>query len=56
MQIPTSARRTPFGQRDHPARRLSGHVLIAPLMRLNEVVGFLVVRRKEPGLFPRADR
>ena len=28
-------------------------LLIAPLIRLNDVVGFLVVRRKEPGLFPR---
>ena len=28
-------------------------LLIAPLMRLNDIVGLLVVRRKEPGLFPK---
>jgi signal transduction histidine kinase len=28
-------------------------LLIAPLMRQDHIVGFLVVRRKEPGLFPK---
>jgi signal transduction histidine kinase len=28
-------------------------LLIAPLMRQDDIVGFLVVRRKEPGLFPK---
>ena len=41
------------GQRHHPARRLPGAAL-GPLMRSGDVVGALVVRRKEPGEFPQA--
>ena len=38
-------------QRDHPARRFP-RVLVAPLIRGEDVVGLLVVRRHTPGAFP----
>ena len=42
------------GHRHHPARRLPGAALGLRCMRSGDVVGALVVRRKEPGEFPQA--
>ncbi len=40
------------GQRDHPARRLSARMLVVPLLRGDDIVGALVVRRKHAGRVP----